>query len=261
MNTHVLNLNELLTSVELKNEYKIPTLDPFDFKGDLEKIAEFVRGNWQLPKGPIRNLTETLEQAGCVVIWCDFKNIPCGLSFTAGKTPCIFVNKHQPSDRMRFTLAHELGHIVMHSTPSPDMELEADRFASAFLMPRNDIKNDFMGRITLQSLAALKPIWRVSIQSLLMRAKTIGALSDTQSRYLWQQLSSMGLRTHEPPELDFPHEEPSLLTSIFKIHLEHYGFSIEDIAKTVALHEFDLMSMYPFLNKQLGLRLVKSSAN
>jgi Zn-dependent peptidase ImmA (M78 family)/DNA-binding XRE family transcriptional regulator len=260
-NTHVLNLTALLTSVELKNEFEIPKLDIYEYKGNIEKIADSVRRNWLLPKGPIKNLTESLEQAGCIVIWCDLSNIPVyGLSFVPGKHPCIFLNKNQPADKMRFTLAHELGHLVMHSVPNSEMEKEADQFASAFLMPFDDIRKDLIGRVSLPRIASLKPLWRVSMQSLLVRAKAIGVISETQSRYLWQQISSLGLRMHEPPELDFDYEAPTLLESIFKIHMDNLGYSIDEIADMIKLHKSDLLNMYPFLEKKKGhLRLINNN--
>jgi Zn-dependent peptidase ImmA (M78 family) len=84
-------------------------------------------------------------------------------------------NVEQPADRMRFTLAHELGHLVMHhDQPTQSMEQEANEFASAFLMPARDIRPHFARRVDLRLFAELKPVWRVSMASLLMRARSLG---------------------------------------------------------------------------------------
>ena len=172
---------------------------------------------------------------------------------------CIFLNKDRPADRMRFTLAHELAHIVMHKIPHPKMEEQADHFASAFLMPYYDIKEQFEmigNRITLPNLAYLKPIWRVAMQALLMRAKNIGIISRNQNEYLWKQINIAKIRLQEPSELDFPYEEPATLKSILKLHVDELGYSISELAKTVDLYESEFCEKYhinknPFRKKHL----------
>ena len=88
--------------------------------------------------------------------------------FNRRALPMIVLNSEQPSDRLRFTLAHELGHLVMHRFPGPEMETEANDFASALLMPKNEITIALRGRrIDMATLAAFKPEWRVSMQAIL----------------------------------------------------------------------------------------------
>ena len=146
---------------------------------------------------------------------------------------------------MRFTLAHELGHLVMHRFPTPEMESEADAFASALLMPEREMREAFTGRrVTLELLAALKPEWRVAMQALLLRAKALGYLSDNQNRYLWQQISARGWRKREPAELDFPHERPAVLNTIIKAHLADLGFTMSELSRLVPLHEPEFVKMY-----------------
>ena len=91
------------------------------------------------------------------------------------------MNRNQPADRQRFSLGHELGHIVMHRVPSPTMEDEANAFASALLMPTQEVRPYLSGRLTIQKLASLKPVWRVSMQALLYRARAIGTITANQS--------------------------------------------------------------------------------
>lgn len=124
--------------------------------------------------------------------------------------PLVVLNSTQPADRMRFTLGHELGHIVMHKFPTPDMENEADQFTSNFLLPTEDVKPYFAGRkVDLPLLAALKPEWRVSMASLVFAAKRAGAINEGQAQYLWKQFSIHKIRLREPPELDFAPEVPA----------------------------------------------------
>ncbi len=251
LNIRLWNLKKLLQSVELlPPELPMPYLDIDDYKGDIDKIADLVRKTWLLPRGPIENLTECLERAGCVVFWCDFDNIAIdGVTIASfhDMPICIFLNKDRPADRMRFTLAHELGHIVMHKIPHPEMEEQADHFASAFLMPYSDIREQFGmigNRITLPNLAYLKPIWRVAMQALLMRAKSTGIISKNQSEYLWKQISIAKIRLHEPPELDFPHEEPTNLKTVLNLHIEELGYSVSELAEAVYLNESEFRQKY-----------------
>ena len=137
---------------------------------------------------------------------------------------------------MRFTLAHELGHLVMHRFPTPEMETEANEFASALLMPANEMRAALMGRkIRLEVLAALKPEWKVAMQALLMRVSALGLIEPNQGRYLWQKIGSHGWRLREPPELDFPREAPSVLPRIIKSHVNDLGYSGDELASLLRI--------------------------
>ena len=166
-------------------------------------------------------------------------------SHAPGLPPLIVLNKEQPADRMRFTLAHEVGHLVMHhDQPTQSMEQEANEFASALLLPARDIRSSFSRRIDLRLLAELKPVWRVSMASLLMRARSLGLLAYNQERYLWQQFSITKIRQHEPAELDFPMEIPSVLPDLFDAHIRELGYSIADLAGVLHVQPPELASLY-----------------
>lgn len=259
LNIRILHLRRLLDAAELEPELPLPRMDVDEFGGDPEHISGLVRRTWLVPSGPIRNLTGLVERAGCIVVHCDFAALKVD-GFTVqipDMPPCIFLNRNQPADRQRFSLAHELGHVVMHRVPSPTMEDEANAFAAAMLMPASDVRPHLSGRLTLQRLAGLKPIWRVSMAALLVRAKTIGAITANQSQYLWRQMSAMGYKLVEPAELDFRAEEPSVLPEIIRLHLEDLGYDVSDLA--IALHssEEDLRAMHPIPGTGSHLRLVK----
>ena len=84
--------------------------------GTPEKIATLVRQMWNLLPGPIGNLTRAIEAAGGLVLKCDFgtSKLDAFAQWPSGMPPLFFVNKSAPADRYRYTLAHEIGHIVMH---------------------------------------------------------------------------------------------------------------------------------------------------
>ena len=171
--------------------------------------ARKIRQLWGVQRGPIPNLTRLAEDAGCMVIHFDFgtKKID-GLSLRAeGETPFVFLNKEFPFGRMRLTLAHEIGHLVMHRTPHENVEEEAWAFASELLMPEAEIRAKFFP-LTLEVLVALKIEWGVSMQALLKRGENLRKISPRYARYLWMQMSKLGYRTHEPYDEETPREEP-----------------------------------------------------
>ena len=98
-----------------------------------------------LPGGPIANMMAVIEERGGIVIPCDFRtDLLDAISQRIDGMPILFfVNVGAPADRVRYTLAHELGHVCMHTTVLKDddeMEREADEFAGAFLLPADEVR-------------------------------------------------------------------------------------------------------------------------
>lgn len=114
-------------------------------------------------------------------------------------------------DRQRFTIAHELGHLVLHTRRRSvtDPEDEAHRFAGAFLAPANRMREAFDRPVTLTDLAQLKARWGVSMQALIMRGSALGLIDEHRKTSLYKQLSARRWRTREP--VDVPPEQPVLL--------------------------------------------------
>ncbi len=246
LNIRLFHIRRFLENVNYTATLNIPVLD-VERHEDVARIAATVRAHWKLSNGPIGNLTDLMERAGIIIAGSDFGGAQVsGVTFSApGSPPIVLLNMAHPADRIRYTLAHELGHLVMHRFPTASMENEANRFAANFLLPPNEIKQVFRGRkISLELLAALKKEWRVSMQSLLMSAHAQGFLTDNQSRYLWQQLSVKGWRLREPAELDFPHDAPSVLPAILKAHLGALHYTVDDLVKLSNLHAHEFQRLY-----------------
>ena len=246
LNIRLMHIRRFLEGVGIANTNDLPRLD-IDEYGSPERIASLVRAHWKLPSGPIKNLTALVEKAGVIVTHSRMADASIsGVRFSAPGLPSlILLNTDQPSDRMRFTLAHELGHLVMHKFPTPNMEQEANAFATSLLIPTADIAPYFIGRkIELSTLAALKPEWRVSMAGLLMAANRVGALDEGRNKYLWKLMSIKGYRLREPPELDFPQEVPTVIKSVFDMHTSALGFSRADLAKMLHCQQSDVDEMY-----------------
>lgn len=246
LNLRVMHIRRFLEGVEVANTSDLPRLDLEEY-GDPERIAGLVRAHWRVPAGPIKNLTALVEKAGVFVAHSALGRASIsGVTFaTPGLAPLVVLNSDQPADRARFTLAHELAHLVMHRFPTANMEQEANAFAVAMLMPAGDMRPYFSGRkIDLALLAALKPEWRVSMAALLMRAHKLGHITDNQHVYLWKQISARGYRLREPPELDFEPEPPHLLRQIVQLHFDSLGYTPAELAKFLCVHERELIELY-----------------
>jgi Zn-dependent peptidase ImmA (M78 family)/transcriptional regulator with XRE-family HTH domain len=246
LNFRVMHLRRFFEGAEIKNTSDLPRMDIEEY-GSAEDIAALVRAHWRVPAGPIRNLTLLAEKAGALVAHSPLAGASIsGVTFAVpGMPPLIVLNSDQPADRMRFSLAHELAHMIMHRFPTPNMEQEANAFAVALLMPASDIRPYFVGRrIDLATLASLKPEWRVSMAALLMRAHKLEFLRDNQHTYLWKQISARGYRLREPPELDFAAEQPELLDQIIRLHFDALGYTPADLSKLLSIHEREFRSLY-----------------
>jgi Zn-dependent peptidase ImmA (M78 family)/transcriptional regulator with XRE-family HTH domain len=176
-----------------------------------------LRKTWGMDKGPINNLTDWLEANGIIIIAFDFGTERVDSRVMIAKNNgVIIINSLMLGDRQRFSLAYELGHLVLHtdattSLENRDIAHEANLFASEFLMPQEDIIDDLRGEITVSRLAELKRKWKVSMHALLYRAEDLNIISYNQKRYLLGQFNSMNIRRREPPEFDVPKERPALL--------------------------------------------------
>jgi len=231
-------LEKLLEGVEIEG-IDMDSVDLEEYTGSIESIAQMIRSNWGVPRGPIQNVTKLIENAKAIVIPFDFgtKRIDA-TSFCLSKArPLFFVNNSAFGDRLRFTLCHELGHIIMHQgTIRESREDEANRFAAEFLMPERDIAS-YLDDLSLAKLASLKIQWRVSMAALLKRAQTISTITPSRARSLWIQLSRFKQR--EPEELDIPLEIPSLYQEIVDIYQHDLEYDISELCTLLRLSEND----------------------
>ena len=238
-----IHLKKFLGFVEIGAKRPLPKLDiGEDYGGSAAKAAQAVRAFWSLPDGPVNNLTGLIESAGVIVIPCDFgtRAMDATSLRLAEMPPIIFINKDVPGDRWRFTLAHELGHLVMHQIPHEMIEDEADTFAAELLMPHLEIKAQLSryGRLRLIDLANLKTYWKASMGALIERAHNLHVIDDSQRRYLWMGMNKQGYRMNEPNPL--PKEEPKNHRKIVTFFLEELKYSPEDFARMLRVNPPEL---------------------
>jgi len=258
-NLYRMHICKFLDSIEFEPEleeiYKINC----DEK-DPAEVAALLKHVWNVPLGPVYNITCMIERAGIIVIPMDFGTMKmdgfCHASY-GGMPPIIFINKYLSIDRYRFSLMHELGHLLMHRVPNEEQENEANCFAASFLIPDEEIKRDFAFKLSIQRFAELKRKWGVSMQALMFKAWSLGKITDRGLKYYQIEMSRRGYRKNEPVELNNFKEIPSSLSQLIKVHLEQLGYSMEDLCQITNINEDELRIMYGLTEKpKIKLKLV-----
>lgn len=215
----------------------IPSYEPRSVSGryteeEIEEIAEDVRVKFGLGLGPISNVVRLLEAKGVIVCRVVIANEKIeAFSFWRGDRPFVFLASEKLSAaRSRLDAAHELGHLCLHrwvgeeeiGDPKTlkDVEREADRFAAAFMLPRKSFPNEIYSP-RLSAFIDLKRRWKVSIQAMIYRCKTLGLFDEDQTTNLYKEISRKKWRTQEPldGEGGLPLEQPLLLSKIVEMVL------------------------------------------
>lgn len=252
INKNRLHVTPLLDGVSISPAVAFPRMDIGDFSGDIPMIAAAVRVAWRLPAGPIRNLIQAIERAGGLVVEMNFHTPKLSAISHPETPPMFFMNASMTHDRRRFTLAHEIGHLVMHHVPTRNQEKEADAFAAEFLMPEKDVKPDLAG-MSLQRAAELKPLWRVSMASLIRRARDLKAITAWQYQKMMMDMTRYNWRKREP--VDIGEEAPTLLPLLLQKHLQDLGYGIGELAQLMHIREDQLRA--EFLKQPVAPRLLK----
>lgn len=215
-------------------EVSLPTVD-LSSTESIERGAEACRNAWGLGlDAPIDNVTRVLERAGVVVSTFDGVSNQVDAFSWYGPRPIVIRNlaKGCPA-RSRFDSSHECAHLVGHvgiSTEDADREAEADRFASAFLLPRSSFPREFPrgARMDWQALVRMKERWGVSLQALIRRAFDLKLISSRQYRGAYIYISKRGWRTNEPGVVS---DEPAeLVANSIAVAEERLGISPASIS-------------------------------
>lgn len=193
---------------------------------DVEKIALKLRDEWKLGLSPIVNMLEMLEENGIKIFEVQNVHNFDGLSASVEDLHIIVINMDLPADRIRFTTAHELAHILCKFQEDSKKEKYCHAFAGAFLLPKEILERELMKKreqITLWELEELKQLYGISIQSIIKRAHMLGIVSDFFYRNFQIMLNKKGWKIKEPVE--YAGREEAIR---FK-HLLHYAVSEEII--------------------------------
>lgn len=229
-------------------------------KDSPEVAASITRNELGLsPDCPIPNVINTLEKAGVLVLSLPgkFEGRDAFSLWATGvngeRRPIVAMVADRPADRLRMSISHELGHLVMHQPLTigvGDVEKQATQFAGNFLLPAAGMRHDLAPPVTLETFVNLKTKWRVSIQALIVRAHELNIISPRKYHYLFSKLAARGWRQREPLSLDVPLERPRAYRQTAELI---YGFPIKyhKMAADVRVHE-------PFIRQIVELHAGKA---
>ena len=231
---------------------------------DIEVVAERVRDFWGLGRGPIRNLANTLESNGIIMIrepvsCSDMDAVSCWI----GGRPFVLLSEEvQSGPRDSYNLAHELGHLVLHaaievSSDNIDrVEKQANRFAGAFLLPRESFSREVLGT-SIGYFKSLKARWGVAIAAMVYRCKDLDILSDNQCSYLFRQMNAQKIRKVEPLDDKFPVNRPSAMAEAIRMIVEHGVQTRDQIESALGLNMRDVESLCGVNSGYLDRRIVQ----
>jgi len=229
LNVLRMQIERLLHGMEMDADNSFFRMD-VDQHGGPEKIASLVRTAWNLPQGPVSSVVGAIESAGGLVVAYPFGNSKAsGMSWwLPNSLPLFFINSEMPGDHQRFTLMHEVGHVIMHRIPHERIEDEANRFAAEFLMPSREIVHD-LGALNLERAAGLKAYWKVSMQAIIRRAIDLKKIPKSRFDRLSAQIGAAGYMRNEPLRID--PEQPTLLRQLVNLHLEQSTHTTNTLQK------------------------------
>lgn len=228
----------------IESKFDLPAVDLPLIEGFMkpESAAILLRDYWDLSDKPLKNIISLVESKGVRVlsIAVDSQEVDA-FSFWRDNTPYIFLNKGKTAERLRFDVAHELGHLIIHRDSSLSgriIEREADQFASAFLMPASSVFQKISNQIIdFETLVKFKKIWNVSAAALNYRLNDLGIISEWNYRSLCIDLSKFG--RNKEPEPTLTYERSLLLEKVFKsLYID--GFNLEEISNELNLHISDI---------------------
>ena len=206
----------------------------------IERAAEKFRSLFGLGLGPLSNVTRVAENAGAVVVKVHGLAPEIDAVSFATKRPLIALNGSARSAcRERFGIAHELGHFSLHIgvlTGDRLTETQANRFASALLMPRSTFASECRlairgTRLNWPRLSELKLRWGVSKAAIIFRGRQLGMFSDDQARAGYIGLNRHGEAVQESEDHLIAHEEPEVIAESLKVMKEHFGVPQSTVAR------------------------------
>lgn len=210
---------------------------------DIEKAADECRKEWGLGYGPIENMTRLAEKLGAFVTSFDVVSDEVDALSVPLERPFIVRNRAKKSPcRQRFDIAHEVAHLILHggiSTGDRVTESQANRFASALLLPRDSMAKFFPrpvgGRIDWRGLSAFKLTWKVSKAAIIYRAHQLSLLTDAQYKTAFTGLKRKGEAIDEKEDCLIPHEQPEFFNNALSFMINELGLDEKYLAHCLSI--------------------------
>lgn len=223
---------------------EVPREDPVE-------ASRILRRAWRLPNGRVDSVTDVIERAGGIILHVDFGTDDASAAFvsTLGDARLWFVvnTRETAGDRVRLSLAHEMGHAAIHRfLPVHDesmLEPEAYEFGVGFLLPPEDFNRAIKADLTLRRARDLKRAYWISIQAVVKAARDRRLISPHRYTSLYKQISARGWRRDEPDPI--PVERPTIWPSALEVHRNRHDYSDEELAHIARVTSDDLRDLFP----------------
>jgi Zn-dependent peptidase ImmA (M78 family)/transcriptional regulator with XRE-family HTH domain len=179
--------------------------------------ARAVREAYGVGVGPVRSITAVAEGMGALVVTMPLgaREVDATSLHPPGEPPLFVVNSDVPSERQKFTMGHEVGHVACAPGEDTDPEEMAHKFAAELLAPAGQVLADLRAvPVTPARLLQLKATWLMSAAALLRRAYDLAVISESSYRRISAQTSALGWRTGEPDPL--PPEQPTVVPALVR---------------------------------------------
>lgn len=252
-----------------KVSYHDDGTEPLD-NDTIEQYAMELRSFWNLGEGPIDNLMTIIQKNGIMVSKMNLRlgKLDAFSVWYSGR-PFIFLSSDKDTNvRIRFDIAHELGHMVMHadyyndddikkSAISEKIEDEANRFAAAFMLPKESFSKDVFSS-SIDHFVNLKSKWKMSIGSMIYRCDSLGILSPNQIKYLKDQMTAKLYWKKEPLDSSMAVEKPFVHKQAIMLLLDNNILTPREIVEKIGCQDKEI-EQYCFLDE--GTLQVKEPDN
>lgn len=201
---------------------------------DIINKAIELRKSWGLDLiSPIPNLIQLSEANGVVIAEANMSNstLDAVSRWIVDRPFIMLTNNGESGVRRRFNVAHELGHILLHSSiesihdySAQDLknviEKQANLFASHLLLP-SEAFSDSLLSTSMEYYLNLKKHWKVSIQAMIYKTYLLELINDDQRLYLNKKIAKNKWKKREPLDDEIPVEKPRLLEKVFVMIVEN----------------------------------------
>lgn len=235
----------------------------------IEFIANTARKHWMIGMGPIDNMQYLLESNGIIVT--GFRNVNEKIDAFSQRVNIqnrgtVFIVAlaigEKPDVRLRFDMAHELGHILMHNWDDSNdslskdefnaLEKQANMFASAFLLPRETFGKEVAPYATnVEFYRSLRKKWGVSMQAMMFRARQLKLITANQFQYMMRTVSAKGWRLREPG--DSPGQlNSTIFQGAIDLLLDGNYLNVKQLMQS--FHEYGIVLAQDDLEDIMGLK-------
>lgn len=227
---------------------------------DIEGITQDLRSHWKLGQGPCSDMVSLLERIGCVVGSIEMGTTKldglCSWSRGDERPHILLASDKMSLPRRQMDAAHELGHAVLHKNVTAsqlksdlkEIERQAFRFASAFLMPETTYVHE-VPHYSLAGLLSVKERWRVSVKAQIRRLRDLDLIPDFHGTQLYKSYSAKGWSKEEPMDREWPVSEPNLLRDALKLIVDSGTRTKADLlAVEFTMHPADIENLAGLAN-------------